>query len=422
MPSKYVLKAALLTARPLSEALGRENGFGFLRLLFALSVIFAHANPLGMGTSDLGTNWSHGQAGLGAVAVAGFFVLSGLLITRSGMRLSTARFLWNRAIRILPGFWACLLLTAFVIAPTVARHEHLLNGFWSHPQGPWEYIRANWSIGVNQWSISDLLAHNPHAGSFNGSIWSLAYETLCYIVVAALAATGLLRRARWAVLGTVAVLYGYTVHLALDYPHLRAPGYTPTGLPGWRLPLLGTINMDMLIPLGLMFGLGAIAELYKTHIRMNGIAALVAFGIFMGATRFGGYVVIGIPALAYLLLWIAAFTPRPLTRIGTKVDLSYGVYIYAFPIQQTLTLWHVPAHGYAVYTGTSVVLSILAAFLSWHIVEKPALELKNIGTSKTHRRPSVPHQLPGTTASTPRAAFEKSSRTEANRPEPADRW
>ncbi|SDT82499.1 Peptidoglycan/LPS O-acetylase OafA/YrhL, contains acyltransferase and SGNH-hydrolase domains [Streptomyces sp. TLI_053] len=333
MPSKYVLQADFLTARPLSEVLGRENGFGLLRLLLAISVILAHANPLGMGTSDLGADWSHGQTGLGAVAVAGFFVLSGLLITRSGMRLSTARFLWSRAIRILPGLWACLLLTAFVLAPAVARHEHLLDGFWSHPQGPWEYVRANWSIGVNQWSISGLLAHNPHAGSFNGSIWSLAYEALCYVVVAALAATGLLHRARWVVLGTVAVLYGYTVHLALDYPQLRAPGYAPTGLPDWRLPLLGIINMDMLIPLGLLFGLGAVAELYKTHIRMNGIAALVAFGILVGAVRFGGYLVIGIPALAYLLLWIAAFTPRPLTRIGTKVDLSYGVYIYAFPIQ-----------------------------------------------------------------------------------------
>ncbi|MGW4893594.1 acyltransferase family protein [Kitasatospora sp. NPDC004240] len=378
-------RSAVLAFRPLSEALGKTNGFGLLRLLLAVSVIFAHAMPLGMGKGDPGTTWSRGQTGLGAVAVAGFFVLSGLLITRSGVRLSTARFLWNRAIRILPGLWACLLITAFVIAPVVAHHEHLLGTFWSHPQGPWEYIKANWSVGVNQWSISGLMAHNLQGGSFNGSIWSLAYEVLCYLAVAALAAVGILQRARWAVLAIVAALYGYMVYIAIDYPHLRAPGYGPTTLPGWRLPLLGTLSMDMLVPLGLMFGLGALAELYKERLRMNGVAALLSLGLFVGSARYGGFYVIGLPALAYLLIWLAAYMPHPLTKVGTKVDLSYGVYIYAFPIQQSLALWQVPRHGYAVYTGAAVLLSVVAAFLSWHAVEKPALKLKNIRLPQRNR-------------------------------------
>ncbi|MEV6978148.1 acyltransferase [Kitasatospora sp. NPDC093806] len=375
----------MLAAPPLSEALGKVNGFGLLRLLLAVSVIFAHAMPLGMGKGDPGATWSRGQTGLGAVAVAGFFVLSGLLITRSGLRLTAARFLWNRAIRILPAFWVCLLVTAFVVAPLVARHEHLLGTFWSHPEGPWEYIKANWTVGVDQWTISGLMAHNLKGGAFNGSIWSLAYEVLCYLVVAALAAVGVLQRMRWAVVAAMAALYGYMIYLAVGYPHLRAPGYGPTALPDWRLPLLGSISMDKLLPLVLMFGLGALAELYKSRLRMNGVAALLSLVLFVGSARYGGFSVIGLPAFAYLLIWLAAYMPHPLTKVGTKVDLSYGVYIYAFPIQQGLALLQVPRHGYAAYTGAAVVLSVVAAFLSWHMVEKPALKLKNVRLPRQSR-------------------------------------
>ncbi|MFE6744552.1 acyltransferase family protein [Kitasatospora purpeofusca] len=390
------LGSAVFGSRPLSEALGRENGFGLLRLLLALSVIFAHAMPLGVRRGSIGAVWSRNQVELGGLAVAGFFVLSGFLITGSGVRLSTARFVWNRAIRILPGLWVCLMVTAFVVAPLVARREHLLDGFWSHPQGPWQYVMANWSIGTGQPGISGLLTHNADAG-FNGSLWSLAYEVLCYLAVAALAALTVLHRARWVVLATVVALYCYMVYLAIDYPGLRSPIYIPTTLPNWRLPFLGTIGMDKLVPLGLLFGLGAVAELYKKHLRMNAVAALLAFALLVGSARYGGFYLIGLPALAYLLIWLACCMPRPLTKIGAKADFSYGVYIYAFPIQQGLALWHVQRHGYAVYTGASVVLALVAAVLSWYLVEKPALKLKNLG---------LPRKGTGGPAGPPRPARE----------------
>ncbi|BFV58781.1 acyltransferase [Kitasatospora sp. CMC57] len=382
MTRKKLKPNRLLAAPPLADALGRENGFGLLRLVLALSVIFAHAMPLGFGSHDLGFPESRGQTNLGAIAVNGFFVLSGLLITRSGMRLDTGRFLWNRAIRILPAFWVCLLLTAFVVAPLVARHQGRLDGFWAHPEGPWQYLKANWGLGIDQWGISGLLDHNPHPGAFNGSVWSLAYEVFCYFVVAALAAIGVLRRrTRWAVAVMVAGLYAFLVSIAVDFEHLRAPQYPPTGLPGWRLPLLGGLSLDMLVPLVFMFGLGALAELYKDRLRINAVAAVVALALFVGTARYGAFTVVGLPAFAYLLIWLAARMPRPLTKVGTKVDLSYGVYIYAFPIQQVLTLLAVNRHGYTVYTGLSVLLSVVAALFSWFLVEKPALRLKNLGTS-----------------------------------------
>ncbi|MFE6052023.1 acyltransferase family protein [Kitasatospora sp. NPDC056446] len=393
--SRTARKGSVLTAGPpLSEALGRKNGFGLLRLVLALAVIFAHAMPLGMGKPDLGLLESRGQTNVGAIAVSGFFVLSGLLITRSGMRLSPARFLWNRAIRILPGLWACLLLTAFVVAPVVAYHQGRLAGFWSHPEGPLAYLKANWSIGVYQWGISGLLDHVPHPTAFNGSVWSLAYEVLCYLMVVSLAALGVLRRARWAVTLMILGLYGYVVYLAADFHLLRAPEYAPAGLPGWQLPFLGGISMDMLMPLVLMFGLGALAELYKDRLPINAVLAVLAAAVFLGSARYGGFTVLGLPAFAYLLIWLACRMPGPLTKVGAKVDLSYGVYIYAFPIQQCLALWGVNKHGYWAYTAASLALSVTAAFCSWHLVEKPALKLKDLGLRKPSRPQEGPQAAP----------------------------
>ncbi|MEV0532226.1 acyltransferase [Kitasatospora sp. NPDC050463] len=397
-------RPAFLAAPPLAEALGRKNGFGLLRLVLAVAVIFAHAMPLGMSKPDLGLLQSRGQTNVGAIAVAGFFVLSGLLITRSGMRLSTGRFLWNRAIRLLPALWVCLLLTAFVIAPLVARHQGRLDGFWSHAEGPFDYVKANWAIGVNQWGISGLLDHNPHVGAFNGSIWSLGTEVFCYLVVALFAAIGILRSARWAVALMIGGMYAFMVYLALDYHFLRAPIYGTTGLPTWRLPFLSWIAPEQLLPVGFMFGLGALAELYRKKLPINDVAGVLAFVVFLASTRYGAFTVVGLPAFAYGLLWLAARMPDPLTKIGTKVDVSYGVYIYAFPIQQCLTLWQVPRHGYAVYTGLSVALAVIAALFSWHLVEKPALKLKDLGLPRKTdavKAPSRPADVPVAVGSAP---------------------
>ncbi|WP_432991002.1 acyltransferase family protein [Dactylosporangium sp. CA-233914] len=109
---------------------GRDNGIGFIRLTLAGAVVVAHATSLGFGWEDLGRSLFRKQTNVGTLAVFGFFVLSGLLITRSAAHTPIGRFAWHRALRILPGLWMCLLVTAFVVAPAVALHERgTLAGF-----------------------------------------------------------------------------------------------------------------------------------------------------------------------------------------------------------------------------------------------------------------------------------------------------
>src|SRR4051794_3232377 len=100
--------------------------------MFAFFVLLSHTYPLGYGRADPGDGVTNGQAELGAIGITGFFVISGFLITRSGLRFGLGRFLWHRALRILPGLWVCLVVTAFLIAPVAALIERgNLTGFFT---------------------------------------------------------------------------------------------------------------------------------------------------------------------------------------------------------------------------------------------------------------------------------------------------
>lgn len=95
----------------------RANGLNLLRLILAAIVIISHSWSAG----GFGPEPRIGDLNLGAWAVGGFFAISGYLVTGSRLRLALHHFLLRRALRILPGFWACLLLVSFVFAPIVAR-------------------------------------------------------------------------------------------------------------------------------------------------------------------------------------------------------------------------------------------------------------------------------------------------------------
>jgi peptidoglycan/LPS O-acetylase OafA/YrhL len=362
----------------LASSWSSTNGMGVLRLVMAAAVIFSHAPGLGYGRDYPGVHFSRGQTSLGPMAVCGFFVLSGLLITRSAQRLSVGRFLWHRLVRIMPAFWLCLAATAFVVAPILAWREGMsMSHLFDHPRGPWHYIQANWSLGINEWGIADLLGRNIHPHAMDGSLWSLGIEMLCYLTVAGLGAVGVLRRARWLVLVLLGAAYLHLFLLALDYPLFRAPFYAPYQT-GWVLPFLGYMSAENVIPLMFIFGLGAAAQLYRERIPLNAPLALCALVAMAVTMRYGAFMLIGIPAFAYLVIWCALHTPRPLTRIGSKADFSYGLYIYGYLAQQCLVAFHWNRWGITTFNAVTVALATCAAVISWYLVEKPALRLKNL--------------------------------------------
>jgi peptidoglycan/LPS O-acetylase OafA/YrhL len=364
----------------------RRNAIGLLRLGFALLVVVSHSWPLGRGAPDPLSRVSHGQTDIGAMAVAGFFVLSGLLVTRSALRSSPGRFAWHRALRIFPGFWVCMLLMTLALAPALWWiREDSLAGFAAADPSPWEFLGANWFTAMQHWGIGDLLTTTPYGGEkgysvFNGSLWTLRYELFCYLVVGVLAVAGVVgvTRRRPAVLtGVAGVVYGMVVLDWLVNDRYAADG--PSLLPDVvGLPLLGDLGGSAIFAFGLVFAIGAIAAVRPDRFPVSGRLAAGAAVVVVVSLVLGGWDVAGAPAFAYLTLWAGMRAPDRVVALSPGSDLSYGVYIYAFPIQQVLALYHVQRLGLLPFVLLSAAGALVAGGLSWHLVERPALRLKDV--------------------------------------------
>jgi peptidoglycan/LPS O-acetylase OafA/YrhL len=328
----------------------RSNSFDVLRMLFALLVAVAHGISAHTGWQPL-----LGSSGIGDFGLDGFFVLSGFLVTRSWFRLeSFPRFAWHRFLRIMPGFWVCLVVVAFVAAPVAAAMQGMspLQAFTGTPSA-WTYVLENAGLLIVHYDIAGILADLPKESSFNGSLWTLAFEAFCYAIVGVLGALGLLRRRPALVPAAAAVLLALTA--------MQEAG----------LPVL--LN-ERVIRLVLMFLLGAAAYLYADRIPLRGGLAAGAAGLFLlSLALFDDYRVLGAVPLAYLYLWAGASLPA----MRMRADLSYGIYIYHWPLQQILMLTALAAAPTAVFVPVSIALAVLPAAASWYLVERPALRHKD---------------------------------------------
>ncbi|MDR3035996.1 MAG: acyltransferase [Kitasatospora sp.] len=362
---------------------GRANSFGLLRLALATSVVVSHLYPLGYGHLD--PLWKHSgeQTDIGKMAVVGFFVLSGFMITGSGRRTGIGRYSWHRVLRIMPGLWGSLLISTLVIMPLLYQYLHgTMDGFWNHPAGPWHYLKGTWNTSLTSgWDVSGVIADGVHRGtnhdqSVNGALWSLKYELLCYVMVGMLAAGGVLLKARRFVPLAALALWLLIVNDWLDAPSMRhgIPGDMSTSV---NVPLLGPMSTHFLIHLGFVFLLGATVQLYREKVPVHDGLALLSLVTLAVTMRYGGLFVIGYPAFAYLLFWLAIRLPSPFQRIGRNRDFSYGIYIYGFTVEQALAMLGFVKYGKLGFLACALAGTVVLAAISWYLVESPAMKLKN---------------------------------------------
>jgi peptidoglycan/LPS O-acetylase OafA/YrhL len=346
----------------------RRNNLTLLRLGLAVAVLLSHAERVrtGVRAGDL-------HVAAGELAVAAFFVLSGFLVAGSARRLgSVRRFLWHRALRILPGFWMSLLVVAGIVAPLLAALGgrpplSVLDGPDSAPG----FVVRNALLLVRQWRIGVPDAVHTGDTVLNGSLWSLYYEAACYVVVALFMSAGVMRL-RGAHCG------GHRRGLALVLDHRREVLAAAT-LVTWLTLLVDAIGPVLPLDKGrtllFMFLVGVLAELYADHVPMDGRIALGAVAVVVVGGGFTGeHELIGAPALAYALLWVSAAAPVPVQPTG---DLSYGVYVYHWPLQLVLVALGLDALGELAFALTSLALTLLVAVASWVWVERPALAHRN---------------------------------------------
>ncbi|UQX88186.1 acyltransferase [Jatrophihabitans telluris] len=383
-PRLTVADQRWVTSRVLSDVFsGRSNSLGFLRWVFATLVVVDHSFPIGgfNGGVDPTWKWSRSQDSLGGIAVGGFFVVSGFLVTRSWFTSrGTLRFLWRRFLRIFPGFWVCLIVTAFLLAPIAWRHERGgLTGVYSVGQDSvWHYISANFWLTMHQYNIAGLFTHTPYGrtgypAAWDGSLWTLIYEFKCYLFLAVLGLVGLLRYRR-VVLGLTAASYALMLSWLID--------------PAWASKLLPMLSDVYVARFLFLFLLGSTIAFYADSLLIDDRIGILAVLLGLYSLHHGGWLLIGYPCLAYAIVWLAIRLPlQGFERIG---DLSYGTYIYAFPLQMLLAEYGLQRHGPAIFVLASIALAGVAALLSWHLVEKHALRLKNARLSLPRRRRPEP--------------------------------
>ena len=361
----------------LGDALnGHRNSLGLLRLVFALAVIFSHAFYLGGYGGDPSLGWTHGQTTIGGFAVDGFFAISGYLIAKSGASSDVVQFLWRRALRIFPAFWTLLIVSAVIIGPIFwVLSGNALDTYFSFGDGgPWTYITRDWRLTPGQYGIWDIFVTTTPWGLqgngsvFNGSIWTLEYEWFSYMIIAALCFMAALTRAKI----LVPILTG--VFFLLAFTNAISPGAIGNIVPfladGYR------------VTLPLVFLLGSTVAMYSKKVPFSGWLALGSFAIVLGSLRWGGYKLVGVAALVYLVLWVAAALPKRVQWIGQKNDYSYGIYIYGWPVQQMLAFYGLEKWGYVPYVAITIVGTAVLAWLSWHGIEKWAMAIKDWGPGR----------------------------------------
>jgi peptidoglycan/LPS O-acetylase OafA/YrhL len=172
----------------------RNNAFDLLRVLFCLFVLLSHGFFLGAYGGDPLATISKGQTYLAEVGLIGFFVLSGYLISSSYERSSNLiQFLSNRVLRIIPGFWVCLIVTSFILAPLIYfTNNHNLDRFtFFGANSSFSFVTSNFFLAIRQPTISNVLNYSASKDSLNGSLWTLFSEFQCYLFTIAAGLLGL---------------------------------------------------------------------------------------------------------------------------------------------------------------------------------------------------------------------------------------
>lgn len=338
-----------------------RNSLNAIRLVLAATVIVSHSwlvNGLGLPPMVDGTD-------PGLVAVAGFFAISGYLVTSSRLRSSSLRtYLWRRFLRIYPAFIVALIVVAFVLAPLSTLGNPSSDVDWG---SACLYVVSNAGLYLQQVTVEHTLIDNAFPFVWNVPLWTLFYEALCYLLIGVL--VSLIPRRMLGVALIVLLVMSTAISLAFRV---------------WPDAVIAPI-LENLADLGSFFFAGALLFVYRTRIPSSGILAALALVLIVLVTVGGLFKPVAALAVAYSVIY--AGSRLPLARIGRRNDISYGMYIYGFPVQQFTVLLlggsFLPPWAFALVT---VVATVPLAWLSWLAVEKPALRLRRVARSSAVTR------------------------------------
>lgn len=350
MPKTDLSPGRMWVGKPFDS---RNNSLNLIRLLLAFTVLVHHSWPL------TGSDYEPGFAGetLGGWAIAGFFVISGYLITASRYSNGLGDYLLHRVARIMPAFWVCLVVVAFIFAPIgYAAAQGSLDGFFGTGTTPANYVFSNLGLRMNAYDVAGSPMDVPYPGAWNGSLWSLYYEFFCYIIVAVLGIFAFFRKSPWFMTAAFTASVVVEANMEKVLPYFQ-----------------NNFDFQLLFQLLPFFLGGAVVQVWKDRIGIHWLPAVLSIAAAVLITAFvpdwGGAA--SAAFICYGILWLSLWLPSP--TLIKKNDVSYGLYIYAFPVQQLLAVYGVHELGIFLFTVIATVCSIPLAVASWLLIERPVM-------------------------------------------------
>ncbi|MBV7412175.1 acyltransferase [Dermabacteraceae bacterium TAE3-ERU27] len=327
-----------------------RNSLNFVRLVLATFVVITHGWMIVQVTPPFSFIEDLSRWG-----VRGFFTISGFLILASGLRTSTGAFMWRRVLRIYPGYFVCLLVTAFLIAPLLS----LFTGAGSYSLGSALYSFKLSPFLRPELNFGGIIDASPFP-FWNSPLWTLIYEFAAYMAVAALCLFAFFRvnyRLLCPLLFGLFATAGLAVEKTLHVPDGITNAFT-----------LGTFFLG-----------GMVVYSVREKIPASLPAALIVSAVFYLSDHFtsGQFqaMLTAIPLALTCLLWGAVLK----VKLFQKTDISYGTYIYGFPLAQVLviaagaTAWSVP-----VFVLATLAITYPVAYLSWTLIESRAQKAKSL--------------------------------------------
>ena len=347
------------------------SNFDLLRLGAATAVVLSHSLLVVTAAASQAQYTASPFRQVGDDALAVFFVVSGILVTRSWQRdPHLGRYLARRALRLMPALVVTVALTCLVLGPIATQESPA--AYFRAP-GTTSYL-LNSTLFLQPYGLPGVFAHLPQGGMVNGSLWTLRYEFLCYLLVPLLLATVTVMRNRvlviamWVVSLTVATS---ALATGSDYVLLGIHSMSIAGIPGaagW--------NYAPLFELMSYFLAGMCIQMWLSRIRFDARLAVLAVPVFVVCSQFPLLFPLSVVALAYPVGYFGLTARSVAGALVAKGDASYGIYVWGFVVEQFTVLWFGPKLSALAVFAIALPITWALGMLSWCLIEKPALRFK----------------------------------------------
>lgn len=339
---------------------GRDNNLNLIRFFCAFLVLFSHSYALTK-TSESHEPLSYlANISLGSVAVDIFFIISGFLITKSYINKTTlTSYIKARALRIYP---ALIPMTIFCIILGGYHTTLPIKDYFTNTEIFKFFINNSILLFGIEHNLPNVFHFNPFPNEVNGSLWALRYEIKMYALLAFIYSTVLFLSKKFNCLKLKFIFLTFTTLSLSFYIFNHFVNIIDSHYPR----------------LFSMFFMGATYYLWRDTIKFRSLSILFISAILcislLNKNIFFVTYCLTLPIIIFYLAYIPSGFIRKYNKLG---DYSYGLYIYAFPIQQAIVSYQ-PNISVQAMVFYSFIITLLCAILSWHIIEKYFLDKKKI--------------------------------------------